>query len=132
MPLRLLARYRSLREKPEKYQIHGEDGYTQLLLNPLDHRSLKMPHDLGLVTRQEAAQLLRISLRTLDNLVSRGVIPEPLRIGGRRLFHFEQLDRWVRTGCDQPSRVRPKADWKEAAEGNQPKRRQGRPRKPRH
>lgn len=54
-------------------------------------------HENDLITRQEAATLLRISLRTLDHLIERGEIPRPVTLGGRRLFyHREQLDHWVR------------------------------------
>lgn len=49
-----------------------------------------------LMTRQEVADLLRISLRTLDNLVLRGGIPSPHSLGGRRqYFHRLQIDKWI-------------------------------------
>lgn len=61
--------------------------------------------ETDLMTRQEAAALLRISLRTLDNLIERRVVPRPVSLGGRRLFyHREQLSRWVRSqfGLEAP------------------------------
>lgn len=78
-----------------------------------------------LITRQEAASLLRVSLRTLDNLIERGQMPRPVRLGGRRLFfHREQLDVWIRrqfglTGPTDPP-GKPSGE----------KRRRGRPRSP--
>ena len=54
-------------------------------------------HETDLITRTEAAEILRVSLRTLDALVERGRVPRPISLGGRRLyFHREQLDLWIR------------------------------------
>lgn len=49
-----------------------------------------------LLTREETANLLRVSLRTLDHLVNQGEIPAPVRLGERRLFFYrQQLMDWL-------------------------------------
>ncbi|WP_198005664.1 helix-turn-helix transcriptional regulator [Thioalkalivibrio thiocyanodenitrificans] len=81
-------------------------------------------HETDLITRHEAAEILRVSLRTLDALIERGRVPRPISLGGRRLyFHREQLDAWIRNqfGLADPTGLseQPPAE----------KRRRGRPRK---
>jgi len=44
--------------------------------------------------RHEAARLLSVSVRTLDQLVADGKVPSKL-IGNRRLFSPEALRRWA-------------------------------------
>jgi excisionase family DNA binding protein len=46
---------------------------------------------------KETAALLRVSLRTVSTLVSRGDLI-PTRIGDRVLFHKDELDRFSREG----------------------------------
>ena len=78
-----------------------------------------------LITRQEAAAVLRVSLRTLDHLVARGRVPRPLSLGGRRLyFHREQLDDWIRS---QFGLAAPAGAAQEHTQAEKPRR--GRPRK---
>lgn len=54
-----------------------------------------------LLTRQESARLMSISLRTLDQLLPSGEIPS-CRIGRRRLIARSELERFVRR--DHPIR----------------------------
>jgi excisionase family DNA binding protein len=51
-----------------------------------------MLHTVG-----EVAELLRVSPRTIHNLVSRGDIT-PTRIGDRLLFHADEIARFAREG----------------------------------
>lgn len=48
------------------------------------------PSEKKALTRREAAQILAISISTLDREVSSGRIPH-LRVGRRVLFRFESL-----------------------------------------
>jgi excisionase family DNA binding protein len=48
-------------------------------------------------TVSEAAELLRVSLRTISTLVSRGDLI-PTRIGDRVLFHRDEINRFSREG----------------------------------
>lgn len=48
-----------------------------------------------LLTREEAADRLRISTRTLDDMADTGEI-QPLRIRGRVLYHPDTLEAYVR------------------------------------
>ncbi len=56
------------------------------------------------MTKEDVSQVLRISIRTVENLVSSGAMPEPGRIGGRVLWHPEVfyiwLDQALRTKLD--------------------------------
>jgi excisionase family DNA binding protein len=49
----------------------------------------------SLLTRDEAAERLRISTRTLDDMADAGEI-QPVRIRGRVLYHPETLEAYVR------------------------------------
>lgn len=49
----------------------------------------------GLLTREEAAERLRISTSTLDDMADMGEI-QPTRIRGRVLYHPETLDAFMR------------------------------------
>jgi len=53
------------------------------------------PIDPQLLTREEAAEHLRISVRTLDTLEDAGEIGA-IRIRGRVLYHRETLDAFLR------------------------------------
>lgn len=57
--------------------------------------------DVLLVTRDEAARKLRISLRNLDTITAAGDL-KPTRIGRRVLYAREELSRFAREGA--PSR----------------------------
>lgn len=46
-----------------------------------------------LVTKQEAADYLRVSLRTFDRHVAPRI--ETVRIGGRVFYTWEELNRWL-------------------------------------
>jgi excisionase family DNA binding protein len=51
-----------------------------------------------LLTYQEAANYLRISLATIDRMVRAGEISSVL-IRGRRLFRIRDLDDYIRSHC---------------------------------
>jgi len=63
------------------------------------------------VSAAEAAELLSISRSTLYEWNTLGRVPSPVRIGGRTLWDYVELQRWVGAGC--PPRVR----WEVMREG---------------
>ena len=59
------------------------------------------------ITREEAATILSVSLSTLDNMITSGVMPEPRTIGGsrRKYWHPDVFYPWL----DQQLRSEPLA-----------------------
>jgi hypothetical protein len=51
-------------------------------------------HDSPFLTIEEAADLLRVKPRTLNNLRWRGVGPPPRRHGGRVVYHRNEVLDW--------------------------------------
>lgn len=45
----------------------------------------------SLITRQQAAALLGVSLRTITNHINTGVLPAPVSLGGRRVYWNAEL-----------------------------------------
>ena len=68
-------------------------------------RPLAVPlsHVLMLDERQVAA-VLSTSSQFVRDLVDRGLMPMPTKLGRRSLFIREELERWVAAGC--PDRAR--------------------------
>src|SRR5689334_21836410 len=58
-------------------------------------------NEMNLLTRQESAVRLRVSLRTFDARVKPDLTP--VRIGNRVLFDAEDLDAWLATRKDGAS-----------------------------
>jgi predicted DNA-binding transcriptional regulator AlpA len=52
-----------------------------------------------LVRRREAARLCGLSPASWDRLVSAGLTPAPVRLGGAVLWSVEDLRAWVAAGC---------------------------------
>ena len=58
------------------------------------------PWDANLmVSKRQAAELLQISTRTIDNLRSEGHMPQPIRIGRAVRWNRAELVAWVDAGC---------------------------------
>ncbi len=51
--------------------------------------------DKVLITRQEAAEELQISLVTLHDWVNKGHLPQPAKIGNRSYFHQEEFNEFL-------------------------------------
>ena len=51
------------------------------------------------VTKPKAAEMIGVSVRTLERLVSKGQFPPPLRFGRRRRWVRTALVRWIEGGC---------------------------------
>jgi excisionase family DNA binding protein len=58
-----------------------------------------MSKTLDLLTRKEAAQLLRITVRSLERLVAAGKLKRT-RVGGKVLIERSELERLVREGSN--------------------------------
>lgn len=58
-----------------------------------------MSKTLDLLTRKEAAQLLRITVRSLERLVAAGKLKRT-RVGGKVLIERCEIERLVREGSD--------------------------------
>lgn len=60
----------------------------------------ELPEDKGLLLSvKQAAKLLNISDRTLWGYWKAGRVPQPIRIGQRVLWPYEELRAWVAAGC---------------------------------
>lgn len=55
-----------------------------------------------LITAQEFADLMQISVRTLWRLSSARQIPSPLRLGGTVRWRREEVHYWIDQGCPTP------------------------------
>ena len=60
----------------------------------------ELPWEVNLmVTRAQAAELLQISTRTIDELKREGRMPQPNRIGRAVRWNRSELVAWVDAGC---------------------------------
>lgn len=58
-----------------------------------------------LITAEEFAELMQVSVRSVWRLRSAGEIPEPVRIGGTIRWRREEVLQWIAAGCPpRPSR----------------------------
>lgn len=55
-----------------------------------------------LVTDQEVAAMLQISVRHLHRLKSRGDVIQPIKIGKSTRWNLEEVEQWIRDGCPSP------------------------------
>lgn len=66
-------------------------------------RSLRSEDSGALLTREEAAERLRISTRTLDDMEAAGEI-RAVRIRGRVLYHPEVIEAYIRRSARREGR----------------------------
>lgn len=55
-----------------------------------------------LISAQELAPLLGISVRTLWRLVSEGKVVSPVHLGGSTRWRMDEVRRWIADGCPRP------------------------------
>ena len=55
-----------------------------------------------LLRAEEAAGVLGVSRSVFYRLHSRGLVPEPLQIGGVKRWSYLALVTWVQNGCPRP------------------------------
>lgn len=89
-------------EEPLRGQLQALRSEVQTVREKVEQLSKGVGSD-QLLTRQEAAERLRVSTRTLDDLEASGRITA-IRIGRRVLYHPDTLESFVRAqarGGDQ-------------------------------
>ncbi len=59
----------------------------------------------ALITVDELAKLLNISVRHLHRLKSRGDIIPAMKIGKLPRWSLEDIDLWIKQGCPSPRKV---------------------------
>lgn len=57
------------------------------------------PSEPLLITAEEFAELMQVSVRSIWRLRSAGEIPEPVRIGGTIRWRREEVRQWIEAGC---------------------------------
>lgn len=60
-----------------------------------------------LVDEKEAAQLLRVSARSLRRAVARGEAPAPVKVGRLTRWRVADLERWVARLAERSPEVAP-------------------------
>lgn len=67
------------------------------------HRS-KNQSTPSLITTKQLAEMLSISTRQLHRMRSKGKIIQPIKLGRMTRWVLEDVEEWVRTGCESPHR----------------------------
>lgn len=52
-----------------------------------------------LIDAEALARMMDVSERTLWRWVSRGELPQPLRIGGSTRWRLAEINDWIERGC---------------------------------
>lgn len=52
-----------------------------------------------LLTKKEVAQLLRVTTRTVENYVSKALLPAPVKVGGKALWSAQAIADFVAKGA---------------------------------
>ena len=55
-----------------------------------------------LLTIEEVAELINLSVRTIHRLVSAKEMPLPIRVRGCKRFRRNEIVAWVAAGCPKP------------------------------
>lgn len=70
----------------------------------------------AMLTKQQLATRLGISVRHLENLVRRGVIPRPVSLGRCVRFWDGQIQSWLAQGCPRAATTVDPPDFPEGPE----------------
>lgn len=79
--------------------------YAATLAGILDRTDGTIPRDRLLCTREEAGEMLGVSLSTIKRMEQSGELPEPVRFGERQVRH--RLVDVERIACHQGSQIVP-------------------------
>ncbi|MBI2793828.1 MAG: helix-turn-helix domain-containing protein [Ignavibacteria bacterium] len=79
---------------PEDLRYIVAAAVEELIIELLDHKSTPQSRSPELLTRAEAASLLRISIATLHRAVKSGQLV-PNYVGRRVLFTHQALEAWI-------------------------------------
>ncbi len=56
-----------------------------------------------LITAEQLAETMQISVRTVWSLLSAGDLLEPIRIRGNTRWRLEEVEHWIGEGCPRPN-----------------------------
>lgn len=65
----------------------------------IDREPTAAPDPPALLTAQDVARTLQISVRTLRTLDALGKLPLPVRVGRAVRWPRKELDAWIAAGC---------------------------------
>lgn len=71
--------------------------------NTLNSTDSTAPPGAAMLTSNEVARLLKVSMRTLWRMHSGGRIPKAIRIGGVVRWSSEVIQKWIAEGCPSQS-----------------------------
>jgi prophage regulatory protein len=60
---------------------------------------------MQLLRDAQVAKLLGVSRRQVWKLLSAGLMPEPVRVGGSVRWRETDIQEWIRQGCPAPKAV---------------------------
>ncbi|QDU79813.1 Helix-turn-helix domain protein [Polystyrenella longa] len=63
---------------------------------------MKSMDDYELLDRAELAQRLKVSLRTLQRYIARGMLPKPVYLGRLVRWRTTDIIEWIDNGCKKP------------------------------
>ena len=68
-------------------------------------RRKRRPAPVGMLRRADAAAFVGVAVPTFDRLISAGMTPQPIRLGGCLCFGKRELTKWIDFGCP------PRGEW---------------------
>lgn len=80
----------------EQHLEHMVDQFADALAARLSWDAPAKTDEPLLLTRAQVAATLQITVRTLDRWTERGLVPEPMRIGGTSRWLREDIEAWFK------------------------------------
>ena len=74
-----------------------------MLAQQIEHEQHDVERRL-LVDRKRLAQMLSVSVRSVDRLRSSGTLPPSIRLGGKVLWRTTDIEAFVESGCPRLTR----------------------------
>lgn len=62
---------------------------------------------MKLITKDEVAALLRVSVRTITSYMRQGLLPRPMRLGRKLLWDENSLVQFIQTPIPAPATTKP-------------------------
>lgn len=62
------------------------------------------PRRIELMTKEQLAELLQVSTRTVYRRVMEGSLPAPVKIGDTSRWRKYEIEEWIQSGCPSSSR----------------------------
>lgn len=60
---------------------------------------MTMDDECVLIDQKQLAEMLSISRRTVQRMISRGKLPAPIRIGKMVRWKLQDIKKWIANGC---------------------------------